>query len=38
MAVAQRAFRSVEVALAEGDLVLARRWADEATPYLRLPS
>jgi hypothetical protein len=38
MAVAQRAFCSVEVALAEGDLVLARRWADEATPYLRLPS
>ena len=30
MAVAQRAFCSVEVALAEGDLVLARRWADEA--------
>ena len=30
MAVAQRAFCSVEVALAEGDLALARRWADEA--------
>jgi predicted ATPase/class 3 adenylate cyclase/DNA-binding CsgD family transcriptional regulator len=30
MAVAQRAFCSVEVALAEGDLVPARRWADEA--------
>jgi predicted ATPase/class 3 adenylate cyclase/DNA-binding CsgD family transcriptional regulator len=30
MAVAQRAFCSVEVALAEGDLMLARRWADEA--------
>jgi predicted ATPase/class 3 adenylate cyclase/DNA-binding CsgD family transcriptional regulator len=30
MAVAQRGFSSVEVALAEGDLVLARRWADEA--------
>ena len=30
VAVAQRAFCSVEVALAEGDLVLARRWADEA--------
>ncbi|WP_156298493.1 helix-turn-helix transcriptional regulator [Mycobacterium paragordonae] len=30
MAVAQRAFCSVEVALAEDDLVPARRWADEA--------
>jgi predicted ATPase/class 3 adenylate cyclase/DNA-binding CsgD family transcriptional regulator len=30
MAAAQRAFCSVEVALAEGDLVPARRWADEA--------
>jgi predicted ATPase/class 3 adenylate cyclase/DNA-binding CsgD family transcriptional regulator len=30
MAAAQRAFNAVEVALAEGDLVLARRWADEA--------
>ena len=30
MAVAQRAFNAVEVALAEGDLVLARRLADEA--------
>jgi predicted ATPase/class 3 adenylate cyclase/DNA-binding CsgD family transcriptional regulator len=29
MAVAQRGFGSVEVALADGDLVLARRWADE---------
>ncbi|MCV6962571.1 LuxR family transcriptional regulator [Mycobacterium intermedium] len=30
MVVAQRAFCSVEVALAEGDLVVARRWADGA--------
>jgi predicted ATPase/class 3 adenylate cyclase/DNA-binding CsgD family transcriptional regulator len=30
MATVQRAFNTVEVALAEGDLVLARRWADEA--------
>jgi predicted ATPase/class 3 adenylate cyclase/DNA-binding CsgD family transcriptional regulator len=30
MAVAQRAFNAIEVALAEGDLVLARRLADEA--------
>ncbi|WP_276033890.1 helix-turn-helix transcriptional regulator [Mycobacterium alsense] len=30
MAVVQRAFNSIEVALAEGDLAPARRWADEA--------
>ena len=30
MATVQRAFNTVEVALAEGDLVLARRFADEA--------
>ncbi len=30
VATAQRAFNAIEVALAEGDLVLARRWADEA--------
>ena len=30
VAVAQRAFNAIEVALAEGDLVLARRLADEA--------
>ena len=30
MAAVQRAFNTVEVALAEGDLVLARRFADEA--------
>ena len=30
MAAVQRAFNTVEVALAEGDLLLARRFADEA--------